>query len=228
MDFSQMVDAAHRRPAPACTVAGIREPIALADQFGVIETAADGRRDRASSWRSRPTRRACPTAPTRCSPRWATTSSPPTRWSTRSTQRRRRRRLASTTWAATSSRCSSSRGEAGVYDFKDNDVPGLDRPRPRLLARRRDLDAYYDAHMDLVSVAPGLQPLQHRVADLHRLRPASRRRSSCTARTGSIGQARRLDRLAGVVISGGTGRAARCSRPRCHVALLAPRSPTAC
>ena len=30
------------------------------------------------------------------------------------------------------------RGEAQVYDFGDNDVAGLDRARPRLLARRRD------------------------------------------------------------------------------------------
>ena len=30
------------------------------------------------------------------------------------------------------------------------------------------LDSFYEAHMDLISVAPGLQPLQQRVADLHR------------------------------------------------------------
>ena len=54
---------------------------------------------------------------------------------------RARRRTTSrpgTTWAATSSRCSSTQGQAAVYDFKRNDVPGRHRPRPRLLARRRD------------------------------------------------------------------------------------------
>ena len=63
-------------------------------------------------------------------------------------------RPASTTWAATSSRCSSSRGEANVYDFQDNDVPGrTDRDR----GYWRDvgtLDSFYDAHMDLISVHP--------------------------------------------------------------------------
>src|SRR6187455_1257102 len=36
MDFSQMVDA-HIESGAACTVAAIRQPISLADQFGVIE-----------------------------------------------------------------------------------------------------------------------------------------------------------------------------------------------
>ena len=63
-------------------------------------------------------------------------------------------RAASTTWAATSCRTSSSRGEAGVYDFKDNDVPGAtDRDR----GYWRDvgtIESYYDAHMDLISIHP--------------------------------------------------------------------------
>ncbi|MDC4233210.1 glucose-1-phosphate adenylyltransferase [Actinomyces sp. B33] len=46
------------------------------------------------------------------------------------------------------------RGECGVYDFKDNDVPGsTDRDRDYW----RDvgtLDAYYEANMDLISVHP--------------------------------------------------------------------------
>ena len=47
-----------------------------------------------------------------------------------------------------------SRGECGVYDFQDNDVPGsTDRDRDYW----RDvgtLDAYYEANMDLISVHP--------------------------------------------------------------------------
>jgi len=47
-----------------------------------------------------------------------------------------------------------ARGDAQVYDFSDNDVPGAtDRDR----GYWRDvgtLDSYYDAHMDLVSVHP--------------------------------------------------------------------------
>jgi len=47
-----------------------------------------------------------------------------------------------------------SRGVAGVYDFRDNDVEGsTDRDRDYW----RDvgtLDSYYEAHMDLISVHP--------------------------------------------------------------------------
>jgi glucose-1-phosphate adenylyltransferase len=47
-----------------------------------------------------------------------------------------------------------ARGDAGVYDFKDNEVPGAtDRDR----GYWRDVgtvDSYYEAHMDLVSIHP--------------------------------------------------------------------------
>ena len=78
MDFSQMVDQ-HVASGASCTVAAIRQPIGLADQFGVIDVDPADPSASASSWRSRRTRWACPTTPTRCSPRWATTSSMPTR-----------------------------------------------------------------------------------------------------------------------------------------------------
>ena len=81
MDFAQMVEA-HIDSGAACTVAAIRQPISMADQFGVIETDPDDPpADRRVPVRSRPTRSAWPTPPTRCWPRWATTSSTPTPWS---------------------------------------------------------------------------------------------------------------------------------------------------
>jgi glucose-1-phosphate adenylyltransferase len=52
-------------------------------------------------------------------------------------------------------------GKAGVYDFKDNDVPGaLDRDR----SYWRDvgsLDSYHEAHMDLVSIQPVFNLYNH-------------------------------------------------------------------
>ena len=46
------------------------------------------------------------------------------------------------------------RGEANVYDFRDNEVPGsTDRDR----GYWRDvgtLDSFYDAHMDLIAIHP--------------------------------------------------------------------------
>ena len=96
----------------------------------------------------------CPTRPTRSSPRWATTSSRAEALIEAVTARRRRTRPPSTTSAATSSRCSSSAARPSVYDFASNEVPGAtDRDR----GYWRDvgtLDAYYDAHMDLISVDP--------------------------------------------------------------------------
>ena len=102
MDPQQMVDQ-HIASGAGVTVAGIRVPKEQADQFGVIETAADGRTHRAASSRSRRTRPRSRATPTTSTPRWATTSSRPTSSS---------RRCASTpattapctTWAATSSR----------------------------------------------------------------------------------------------------------------------------
>ena len=56
-------------------------------------------------------------------------------------------------------------GQAHVYDFADNEVPGAtDRDR----GYWRDvgtIDAYYEAHMDLVSVQPVFNLYNQRVAD---------------------------------------------------------------
>ena len=68
MDFSQMV-ADHVESGAGCTVAAIRQPIGLADQFGVIDVdPGDPQPASARSWRSPPTRSACPTLRTRCWP----------------------------------------------------------------------------------------------------------------------------------------------------------------
>ena len=57
------------------------------------------------------------------------------------------------------------------------------------------LDAYYDAHMDLISVAPGVQPLQPRVADPTPGTSRCRRRSSCSTSDGRTRPRARLDGL---------------------------------
>ena len=78
MDFGQMIEAHIASGAPA-TVAAIRQPIGLADQFGVIEVDPE-HPDRIGAFREKPTDPiGLPDSPrTRCSPRWATTSSTPT------------------------------------------------------------------------------------------------------------------------------------------------------
>lgn len=102
MDFSQMVDA-HIESGARATVAAIRQPIAMADQFGVIDVdPADPSKIR--EFLEKPTDpTGLPDSPARSSPRWATTCSTPTRWSRRS-RRTRPTPTRGTTWAATSSR----------------------------------------------------------------------------------------------------------------------------
>ena len=78
MDPRQMVEQ-HIASGKGVTVAALRTPIEQADQFGVIETAANGRDIAAFREKPQGRRRACRTRPTRSSPRWATTSSRPRR-----------------------------------------------------------------------------------------------------------------------------------------------------
>ncbi|GMA26272.1 hypothetical protein GCM10025864_40310 [Luteimicrobium album] len=81
MDFSQMVDA-HVASGAEFTVAGIRQPIALADQFGVIDVDPD-RPGRIRAFLEKPTNPVgLADSPARSSRRWATTSRTRTRSST--------------------------------------------------------------------------------------------------------------------------------------------------
>ncbi len=83
MDFSQMVEA-HIESGAAATVAAIRQPISMSDQFGVIDAGAGrlGPDPGVPGEAERPRRR-WPTTPTRSWRRWATTSSTPTPSSSR-------------------------------------------------------------------------------------------------------------------------------------------------
>ncbi|GMA39534.1 glucose-1-phosphate adenylyltransferase [Mobilicoccus caccae] len=152
MDFHQMVDQ-HIETDAGITVAAIRQPISLADQFGVIEVDESDVR-RIGRWREKPTdAKGLPSSPNEV--------------------------LASMgnyvfdadvlrdVVVKDSEDDESShdmggdivpafveRGEGYVYDFNDNVIPGAtDRDR----AYWRDvgtLDSYYDAHMDLIAIHP--------------------------------------------------------------------------
>ena len=64
MDFSPDGRRSTSRPGAACTVAAIRQPIALADQFGVIDVDPDDpTQDPRRSWRSRRTPTGLPDSP---------------------------------------------------------------------------------------------------------------------------------------------------------------------
>ena len=154
----------------AVTVAAIRAPIEQADQFGVIETGRrrpqDRRLPRKADGRQAAARRARPglrlDGQLRLHDRGADGGG--LRGCRRRGLQARHRRQ---------HHPHARRPRRGRrLRLRANEVPGAtDRDR----SYWRDvgtLDAYYDAHMDLTSVEPDLQPLQPGVADPHLARPA--------------------------------------------------------
>ena len=151
MDPRQLVDQ-HVAGGAGVTVAAIRVPREQASQFGVIETAEDGRR--IAAFREKPTDAVgLPDAPDEV---YASMGNYV--FSTRTL-------VESVTENAENEETGHdlggdiipllvSRGDAEVYDFAANEVPGAtDRDR----GYWRDvgtLDAFYDAHLDLISVHP--------------------------------------------------------------------------
>jgi glucose-1-phosphate adenylyltransferase len=151
MDPEQMV-AQHIESGAAVTVAGIRQPRSMADQFGVIEVGDDGRR--ITSFREKPTD----------PPGLA--DSPDEIYASMgnyvfTTQALREAVVQDAADVHSKHDMGGNiipmlveRGEANVYDFRDNEVPGsTDRDR----GYWRDvgtLDSFYDAHMDLISIHP--------------------------------------------------------------------------
>jgi glucose-1-phosphate adenylyltransferase len=151
MDPRQMVDQ-HVASGAGVTVAGIRAPIDQADQFGVIEVAGDGRR--ISAFREKPKDpQGLPDAPDQV---FASMGNYVFR--------------ADTLIEAVSVDAKDEdsghdlggniipmlveREEAEVYDFADNQVPGVTERDHGYWRDVGTLDAYYEAHMDLISVHP--------------------------------------------------------------------------
>ena len=224
MDFSQMVDA-HVESGAGCTVAAIRQPISLADQFGVIDV------DPASpaairAFLEKPTDPVgLPDAPHEVLAsmgNYVFTADALRDAVTRDAEAEQSKHDMGgdiVPWFV-------DRSESAVYDYRDNDVAGLHRPRPRLLARRRDDAVLLRRPHGPGLAAAGVQPLQQRVADLHRLRPEP---------AGQAGRGRRRRPPHGVQLGPLAGRrgdrrqrsASRCSPRRCG-SRPARRCPTRC
>ncbi|MBC9003719.1 glucose-1-phosphate adenylyltransferase [Micromonospora aurantiaca (nom. illeg.)] len=151
MDPRQMVDD-HIASGAGVTVAGIRQPLSTADQFGVIEVGEDGKRIRA--FREKPTDAVgLPDAPDEI---YASMGNYvfTTRALCEAVERDAADKTSKHDMGGSIIPMLVERGEANVYDFKDNEVPGsTDRDR----GYWRDvgtLDSFYDAHMDLINVHP--------------------------------------------------------------------------
>jgi glucose-1-phosphate adenylyltransferase len=152
MDFGQMVDQ-HLESGAGCTVAAIRQPISDADQFGVIKTY-DEDPSRIEAFLEKPKN---PTG---------LPDSPGEILASMGNYVFDAKALVEAVTQDSESDLSKhdmggdivpyfvNRGEAAVYDFKDNDVAGsTDRDKDYW----RDvgtLDAYFESQMDLVSVHP--------------------------------------------------------------------------
>ena len=155
-----------------------------------------GRRTRStSSWRSRPTRRACRTRPTSRSPRWATTSSRADVAGRGAGEGRRQPGLAARHGRRHHPDARRAEARPASTTSSATIVPGATDARPRLLARRRDARLLPRGAPGPGLGRAGLQPLQHRLADLH-LAPAAAGRE---VRRGRVrprhDRLRRLDRV---------------------------------
>ncbi|OLT19865.1 glucose-1-phosphate adenylyltransferase [Ornithinimicrobium sp. CNJ-824] len=152
MDFSQMV-AQHVESGADCTVAAIRQPISLANQFGVIEVDADDPR-RIKEFLEKPeSPEGLPDNPDEVLAsmgNYVFTADALERAVVEDSQDED----SSHDMGGDIVPAFVRAGDGWVYDFKDNDIPGAtDRDR----GYWRDvgtIDSYYDAHMDLVSVHP--------------------------------------------------------------------------
>lgn len=152
MDFSQMVDQ-HIATGAEMTVAGIRQPIAMADQFGVIETAPDDP-TRITAFREKPSDPVgLPDSPGEILAsmgNYVVNTDALIRAVTADAENPSSRHDMGGDLVP----AFVERGTAAVYDFINNDVPGsTDRDRQYW----RDvgtLDSYYDANQDLISIEP--------------------------------------------------------------------------
>jgi glucose-1-phosphate adenylyltransferase len=151
MDPRQMVDQ-HIESGAAVTVAALRAPLAEADQFGVVETAADGRT--ITAFREKPTDAVgLPDAPDKVFAsmgNYVFSADALIDIVTRDAEDESSKHDmgGSIVPALVES------GAAHVYDFSENEVPGASEVERGYWRDVGTLDAFYDAHMDLISVEP--------------------------------------------------------------------------
>jgi glucose-1-phosphate adenylyltransferase len=151
MDAEQMIDA-HVESGAEVTVAGIRVPVDQANRFGVIETRDDG--TRIAAFHEKP--ETAPGLPDDPGSVFASMGNYVfhARALTEAVSDDIRDEQSAHDMGGNVIARMVGAGQAAVYDFNSNDVPGAtDRDR----AYWRDvgtIDAFYEAHMDLISVNP--------------------------------------------------------------------------
>jgi len=202
MDPRQMV-AQHIEGGAGVTVAGMRVPIEQAGEFGVIETGQDGRLIRA--FREKP------------SDAVGLAGAPDQVFASMGNYVFSSEVLIDAVRADAADDGSRhdlggdvipalvAQGRAQVYDFSANEVPGVDAQERGYWRDVGTLDAFYDAHMDLISVDPvfDLYNREWPILSLPEPLPPAKFLFQEEGRTG-----RALDSMvcAGVIVSGATAR----------------------
>jgi len=200
MDPSQMVRR-HIDSGAGVTVAAIRQPIGLADQFGVIETAND--RNVIASFREKPT----DAVGLSDDPSQVYASMGNYVFTTDVLLDALRR---DATDPASKHDMGGNiipmlveRGEAQVYDFRDNDMPGSTERDKDYWRDVGTLDSFYEAHTDLIAVHPvfNLYNKEWPIYTSHDPLPPAKFVHAAEGRTGHA-----VDSFvsSGAVVSGGT------------------------
>jgi glucose-1-phosphate adenylyltransferase len=202
MDPRQMVEQ-HIASGKGVTVAALRVPIEQADQFGVIETAANGRD--IAAFREKP------------SDPVGLPDSPNEVYASMGNYVFSTEALISTVSADAADETSKhdiggniipalvAQNDAQVYDFSSNEVPGATERDKGYWRDVGTLDAYYDAHMDLISVHPIFNMYNHDWP-IHTWPGITQPAKFIFDEDGRRGHAVDSMVCAGVVISGGTAR----------------------
>jgi len=199
IDPEQMV-ARHIEWGGGVTVAGIRAPLAEASQLGVIEPAADGHT--ISAFREKPTDAVgLPDAPDQVYASMGiyvfNTKTLVDAVTEDAADKRSRHDLGGNIVPML-----TARGEAHVYDFLANDVPGVAEDERGYWRDVGTLDAYFDAHMDLVSTVPAFN-LYNRSWPIHTWHDPLPPAKFVVEEEGRTGHAVSSMICAGVIVSGG-------------------------
>ena len=202
IDPAQMV-AKHIEWGAGVTVAGIRAPLAEADQFGVIEPADDGHT--IGRFREKPPDAVgLPDAPDQVYASMGiyvfTAKTLIDAVTEDAADARSRHDLGGNVIPMM-----VSRGEAHVYDFLANDVPGATEEERGYWRDVGTLDAYYDAHMDLVRTVPAFNLYNEDwpIYSWHENMPPAK---FVVEEEGRTGHALNSMVCAGVIVSGGVVR----------------------
>jgi len=200
MDFSQMV-AQHVASGAKATVAAVRQPLHMADQFGVIETDQDNP-EKISAFVEKPS----------STPGLA---ADPTQFLASMGNYVFNADALVEALHIDAERLDTkhdmggdiipyfvSQGEAGVYDFTLNDIPGSTERDRTYWRDVGTIDSFYDAHMDLISPVPVFN-LYNSEWPIYTRQSISPPAKFVRGRTNSVGTA--LDSIvaSGVVVSGG-------------------------